>query len=184
METKVFRRNVSVIEVHKDSVFLGYYTGRDRNGVVHYDKRLSYAMVIKTNKGGEHILFNLNKFQGNEFSFTKVNCLESFITTYYDEYDEVNPKKEDEYYIIRIKKKSDMLSESFYLSKFDKKEASFESSLNIEKAIKTGDDSSRKIIYRLTCKHGDKNEFYREKLFIKKDREIIIIDSNHLRDGF
>ena len=183
METKVFRRNVSVIEVRKDSDFLGYYTGRDRNGVVHYDERLSKAMVIKTNKGCEHFLFNLNKFQGNEFSFTKVDCLESFITTYYDEYDEVNPKKVDLNYIIRLKKKADLLSEPSYLSKFDKKEKTFESSLNIEKAIMVGESHSERLLYHLTRKYGDKYEFYKEKLFIKKDREIIIIDGNHI-DSF
>ncbi len=38
METKVFRRFVYVIEVYKDSEFLGYYTGRDSQNNIHYDK--------------------------------------------------------------------------------------------------------------------------------------------------
>ena len=46
METKVFRRFVYVIEVYKDSEFLGYYTGRDSQNNIHYDKRVPNAMII------------------------------------------------------------------------------------------------------------------------------------------
>ena len=55
METKVYRRYVSIIKVHRNSEFLGYYTGRDKDNKVQYDKRLLNAMVIKTAKGVEHI---------------------------------------------------------------------------------------------------------------------------------
>jgi len=178
METKIYRRNVSVIEVHKDSVFLGYYTGRDRNGIIHYDERLSNAMVIKTIKGGEHIRMNLNKFHGDEFSFSMVVCMETFTTTYYDEYDEVDSKKAIAQYIIRIKNKSEILSEPSYLSKYDKKDISFDSSLNIEKAIMTGEHKAWITFRHLSRKYGNDYDFYLERLLVRKDREISIIDDN------
>ena len=61
METKVLRRVVSVIEVYKDSEFLGFYTGRDNQNKIHYDKSFASAMVIRTPKAGEHIFYNLEK---------------------------------------------------------------------------------------------------------------------------
>ena len=66
METKVYRRYVSVIKVHRDSEFLGYYAGRDKDNKVQYDKRLLNAMVIKTAKGVEHILHILSTYYSSE----------------------------------------------------------------------------------------------------------------------
>lgn len=177
METKVYRRYVSVIKVHRDSEFLGYYTGRDKNNKVQYDKRLSNAMVIKTAKGVEHILHILNLYYSSENTFTSFDGEESFTTTYYDEYDEVNPNKVDTYYIIRLKKKAELLSEPSYLSKYDKKECIFESSLNIEKAIMAGEYHSERMLYQLTCKYSDEYEFYKERMFISKDRELFLCDA-------
>ena len=175
METKVFRRFVYVIEVYKDSEFLGFYTGRDKQDIIHYDKSFASAMVIRTPKGGEHILYNLKKHHGDEFSFTKVDCMETFTTTYYDDYDNVNPKKVGAYYTIRIKSKTDILSEPGYLSKYDKTDNSFESSLNIEKAIMTGEYGSNKMLYHLSRKYEDKYVFYVDRLFVEKNRNIRII---------
>jgi len=176
METKIFRRNVSVIEVHRDSEFLGYYTGRDKNNKVQYDKRLLNAMVIKTAKGVEHILHILNHYYSRENTFILIDSLETFATTYYDEYDEVDPKKVDTYYVLKIKRKEDMLSEPCYLSMYDKKEISFESSINIEKAILTGEYRSNNLLYHLSRKYADKYEFYIERLFIRKTRDLQTID--------
>ena len=176
MKTKIFRRNVSVIEVHRDSKFLGYYTGRDKKDNIHFDNRLLYAMAIKTTKGGKHILYNLNKFHSDEYAFNAIDCLETFTTTYYDEYDEIAPEKVDAYFVLRIKKKDDMLSEPCYLSVYDKKEITFESSLNIEKAILTGEYRSNNMLYHLSRKYADKYEFYIERLFIWRTRELQTID--------
>lgn len=177
METKVYRRYVSVIKVHRDSEFLGYYTGRDKNNNVQYDNRLSNAMVIKTAKGVEHILHILNSYYSSENTFTPFEGEETFITTYYDEYDEVNTKKIDTYYIIRLKKKTDLLSEPSYLSKFDKKDWSFESSLNFEKAIMVGEYHSERMLYQLTRKYSDEYELYKERMFIRKNRELVLCDA-------
>ena len=176
METKVFRRNVSVMEIRKGSEFLGYYTGRDKKDNIHFDNRLLYAMVIKTTKGGEHILYNLNKFHSDEFTFNLIDCMESFATTYFDEYDEVNPKEVNTYNTIRIKKKTDLLSEPSYLSMYNKKDKTFESSLNIEKAILTGEYRSNNMLYHLSKKYADKYEFYVDRLFVRKTRTLEIID--------
>ena len=175
METKVYRRYVSVIKVHRDSEFLGYYAGRDKDNKVQYDKRLLNAMVIKTAKGVEHILHILSTYYSSENKFTPLDGEEAFTTIYYDEYDEVNPKKVNTYNTIRIKKKAELLSEPSYLSKFDKKDWSFESSLNIEKAIMTGEYGSNKMLYHLSRKYEDKYVFYVDRLFVEKNRNIRII---------
>ena len=177
METKVYRRYVSVIKVQRDSEFLGYYTGRDKNNKVKYDKRLLNAMVIKTAKGVEHILHILSTYYCSENTFTQLDGEESFTTTYYDEYDEVNTKNVNTYNTIRIKKKTDLLSEPSYLSKFDKKDWSFESSLNIEKAIMVGEHHSEKLLYHLTCKYDSEYEFYKERMFIRKNRELVLCEA-------
>ena len=175
METKVFRRFVYIIEVYKDSDFLGFYTGRDNQNNIHFDKSYSNVMVIRTPKGGEHILYNLKKHYGDEFSFTKLDCMETITTTYYDDYDDVNPKKVGAYYTIRIKSKTDMLSEPGYLSKYDKHDNSFESSLNIEKAILSGEYRLNNMVYHLSRKYADKYVFYVDRLFVEKNRDINII---------
>ena len=149
METKVYRRYVSVIKVHRDSEFLGYYAGRDKDNKVQYDKRLLNAMVIKTAKGVEHILHILSTYYSSENKFTPLDGEEAFTTIYYDEYDEVNPKK-------------DWI---------------FESSLNIEKAIMVGECHSGKLLYHLTRKYGNEYEFYKERLFIRKDRALVLYDA-------
>lgn len=177
METKVYRRYVSIIKVHRNSEFLGYYTGRDKDNKVQYDKRLLNAMVIKTAKGVEHILHILNHYYSGENTFTPFDGEEAFTTTYYDEYDEINPKIVDSYYIIRLKKKTDLLSDPSYLSKFDKKDCSFGSSLNIEKAIMVGEYHSGKLLYHLTRKYGSEYEFYKERIFIRKDRVLVLYDA-------
>lgn len=177
METKVYRRYVSVIKVHRDSEFLGYYAGRDKDNKVQYDKRLLNAMVIKTAKGVEHVLHILSTYYSSENKFTPLDGEEAFTTIYYDEYDEVNPKKVNTYNTIRIKKKAELLSEPSYLSKFDKKDWSFESSLNIEKAIMVGECHSGKLLYHLTRKYGNEYEFYKERLFIRKDRALVLYDA-------
>ena len=178
MEIKIFRRYGSVIEVHKDSEFLGYYMVQDRKYNIHYSLKLADAIVAKTAKYSEHRLFRLNKYHGDEFSFTNVDCMETFTTTYYDEYDKVNPKKVDAYYTIRIKNKTDMLSEPGYLKKYDKKDISYGSSLNIEKAIMTGEHKAWITAQHLSWKYGDDYDFYLERLFVKKDRGISIIDDD------
>lgn len=177
METKVYRRYVSVIKVHRDSEFLGYYTGRDKDNKVQYDNRLLNAMVIKTAKGVEHILHILNHYYSRENTFIPHDGEERFTTTYYDEYDEVNPKKVDTYYIIRLKKRTDQLSEPSYLSKFEKKDCSFESSLNFEKAIMVGEYHSERMLYQLTRKYSDEYELYKERMFIRKNRELVLCDA-------
>ncbi len=175
MESKVYRRYVFVIEVHRESEFLGYYTGRDKKGNIHFDNRLLYAMAFKTTKGGKHILYNLNKFHSVEYTFNPIDCLETITTTYYDEYDDIGPKKVDAYYVLRIKRKDEMLSEPYYLSVYDKKGITFESSLNIEKALLIGEHRSNILLYHLSRKYADKHEFYLDRLFIRKIREIQII---------
>ena len=176
METKVFRRNVSVIEIRKGSEFLGYYLGQDRNYNVHYSLKLADAIVAKTAKYSEHRLFRLNKYHGDEFSFKNVDCMETITTIYYDDYDVVDPKKVEAYYIVRIKNKKDMLSEPSYLSKYDKKDISFGSSLNIEKAIMIGEHKAWNTARYLSRKYEDEYDFFLERLFVRKDREISIIE--------
>ena len=108
--------------------------------------------------------------------FNPIDCLETFATTYFDEYDEIDPEKVDAYYVLRIKRKDDMLSEPCYLSVYDKKQITFESSLNIEKAILTGEHRSTILLYHLSRKYADKYEFYVDRLFIRKTRELQTID--------
>lgn len=176
METKVYRRHVSVIRVHRDSAFLGYYTGRDKDNKVQYDKRLQNAMVIKTAKGVEHILHILNNYYSSENTFTLLEGEESFTTTYYDEYDEVNLQKVNTYNTIRIRKKTELFSEPGFLSKFDMKDWSLQSSLNIEKAIMLGEYHSGKLLYHLTRKYGNEYEFYKERIFIRKARALVLCE--------
>jgi len=175
METKVLRRVVSVIEVYKDSEFLGFYTGRDNQDIIHYDKSFASAMVIRTPKGGEHILYNLEKHYGDEFSFKMVDCTGTYTTIYYDDYDGVRSNNTTAHFIIRIKSKSDMLSEPSYLSSYDKSDISFDSSLNIEKAKMTSKHKAWNVARQLSRKYGDEYYFYLERLFVRKDKEISII---------
>ena len=176
METKVIRRDVSVIEVHKDSEFLGFYTGQDREFKVHYSPKLTDAIVAKTAKFSEHRLSSLRKYHGDVFSFINVDCMEKLTTTYYDDYDERSPKKVNVFFIIRIRNKTDMLLEPSYLSKYDKNDISFESSLNIDKAIMTGERKAWYTARWLSRKYGDDYDFYLERLFVRKDKEISIIE--------
>lgn len=176
METKVYRRKVSVIEVHKDSEFLGYYTGRDRNDKLYYDKNLSNAMVIKTVKGIEHILYNLNKFHGSEFIFIAVCCSETFSSTYYDEYDDCDHSNLNTKQVVRVKYLADPLSEPTYLSDYNKAENTFAVSFDISKAVMLGKRGFG-ICRRLSQQYGDKFNFYQEPIFLKKERNIALSDN-------
>lgn len=176
MEKKILRRNVSVIEICKDSEFLGYYTGQDREFYVHYSLKLANAIVAKTAKYSEHKLSRLNKYHGNEFSFTKVDSMGTYTTTCYDDYDEVSSTRNaTALFIIKIKRKSDTLSEpSCYLSSYDKSDISFDSSHNIEKAKMTSKHKAWNVARQLSRKYGDEYYFYLERLFVRKDKEISI----------
>ena len=69
-----------------------------------------------------------------------------------------------------------MLSEPSYLSKYDKKDISFGSSLNIEKAIMIGEHKAWNTVRYLSRKYEDEYDFFLERLFVRKDREISIIE--------
>jgi hypothetical protein len=136
MIRKSYNRNVFVIEVRQADRILGYYAGKDRNCSIVL-KSLNDAMVIKTEKGIRHILTNLELNSGTDYSFKVVEAVENQSTFYYDEYD--NVKKLKPVYIIKVKEKSDALSDPSYIRDVDFKEGSFKHSYAIEKAMQLGE---------------------------------------------
>lgn len=173
MIRKIYSRNVFVIEVSQADNVIGYYTGKDK----HYSivvKSLNDAMVIKTEKGIRHILTNLEINNGTDYSFKVVEAVENQSTFYYDEYD--NVKKLKAVYIIKVKEKSDALSEPSYISDVDLKEGSFKHSYAIEKAMQLGEDRSSKTYRFLVERFSEKYDFYQETIFVKKERTIELRD--------
>ena len=173
MIRKIYSRNVFVIEVSQADNVIGYYAGKDRNHSI-VIKSLNDAMVIKTEKGIRHILTNLEINNGTDYSFKVVEAVENQSTFYYDEYD--NVKKLKPVYIIKVKEKSDALSEPGYISDVDFKEGSFKHSYAIEKAMKLGENRSLKTYKFLVERFSEMYDFYQETVFVKKERTIELID--------
>ena len=173
MIRKSYNRNVFVIEVRQADNALGYYAGKDRNYSI-VVKSLNDAMVIKTEKGIRHIFTNLEINYGSDYSFKVVEAVEKKSTYYFDEYDIV--KKLKPVYIIKVKEKSDALSEPSYISDVDFKEGSFKHSYAIEKAMQLGEDRSSKTYRFLVERFSEKYDFYQETIFVKKERTIELRD--------
>ena len=76
----------------------------------------------------------------------------------YDEYD--NVKKLKPVYIIKVKEKSDALSEPGYISDVDFKEGSFKHSYAIEKAMQLGEIRSSKTYRFLVERFSEKYDFF------------------------
>ena len=173
MIRKIYSRNVFVIEVSQADNVIGYYAGKDKNYSI-VVKSLNDAMVIKTEKGIRHILTNLDINYGTDYSFKVVEAVENQSTFYYDEYD--NVKKLKPVYIIKVKEKSDALSEPSYISDVDFKEGSFKHSYAIEKAMQLGENRSYKTYRFLVERFSEKYDFYQETIFVKKERTIELRD--------
>ena len=173
MIRKSYNRNVFVIEVSQADRILGYYAGKDRNYTI-VVKSLNDAMVIKTEKGIRHILTNLDINYGTDYSFKVVEAVENQSTFYYDEYD--NVKKLKAVYIIKVKEKSDILSEPSYISGVDFKGGAFKLSYAIEKAMLLGEYRSLKTYRFLVERFSEKYDFYQETVFVKKERTIELMD--------
>lgn len=173
MIRKSYYRNVFVIEVSQADNVLGYYAGKDKNYSI-VVKSLNDAMVIKTGKGIRHIFTNLENNYGSDYSFKVVEAVENQSTYYYDEYDHV--KKLKPVFIIKVKEKSDVLSEPSYISNVDFKEGSFKHSYAIEKAMLLGENRSFKTYRFLVERFSEKYDFYQETIFVKKERTIELRD--------
>ena len=176
METSVVRRSVYIVEMRRGTVFLGYYSGGSKNGIANYDFDLLKAMVYKNSKGGEHALFKLRKLNSEEFSFKLIECVEECSTTFYDEYDEIKKGKLESRVYIRVKDKSDPLSEPGYLTEYHNNNAErmFDFSLDINKALYYRTTTAYSTVRNLIRLFGDKYDFYKERLYLKEERNLII----------
>lgn len=172
MIKKNYGRKVFLIEVSLNNKVLGYYAGKDRDYRI-IVKGIDDAMMFKNEKSVRHNVAHQDRYNNGGFVFRAIEAEETKTKIYYDEYD--NVEQMNALYTIRIKVKSDMLLEPGYLSKYDKTDNSFESSLNIEKAIMTGEYGSNKMLYHLSRKYEDKYVFYVDRLFVEKNRNIRII---------
>ena len=178
MKKKVIRRNVYVVEMWRDTEFLGYCTRGHIDGKAKTNMNLQKAEVYKTAHGGEHRLFTLRKFNSEEYSFKLVECLETITKTIYDEYDDIKKGKMEGINFIRIKDKSDSLSEPSFLSEYQNNanERSFAFSLDIRKAICFRKRGYYKILQILTKNYGERYVFYREHYYLQEDRDICVIE--------
>ncbi len=176
MEIKVVRRSVFIVEMRKGTDFFGYYSGGSNNGITNYDVDLLKAIVYKNSKGGEHALFKLKKMNSEEFSFRLIECIEECYTTFYDEYDEIKRGKLESRVYIRVKDKSDPLSEPGYLTEFhnNKAERMFDFSLDINNALYYCTTTAYSTVRNLLRLFGDKYDFYKERLYLKEERKLII----------
>ena len=176
MIKKNYGRKVFLIEVSLNNKVLGYYAGKDRDYRI-IVKGIDDAMLFKNEKSVRHNVAHQERYNNSGFVFRAIEAEETKTKIYYDEYDNVEQMKA--LYNIRIKVKSDMLSELGYLSKYDKHDNSFESSLNIEKAIMSGQYRINNMLYHLSRKYADKYVFYVDRLFVYKNRDIKIISNRN-----
>ena len=178
MIKKVISKNVFVVEMWRNTEFLGYCKGGHVDGIAKTNMNLLKATVYNTAHAGEHRIFTLRKFNSEEYTFKLVECIETITMTFYDEYDDIKRGKMEGINFIRIKDKSDSLSEPAFLSEYhnNANERSFASSLDIRKAICFRKGGYFKILQTLTKNYGERYGFYREKYYLQEDRNINVIE--------
>lgn len=175
MVEKKQNRSLYVIEVYEQSQFLGFYAGKDDENNLLYGE-LNNASTIKSDKAAEHILNHLIKYDGDRYSFKKRMTFEVRKTTYYDEYEEPEWQGQKGFhFIIRVKQKSDMISEPAFVCEFDKATGAFKTSYRISKAQLYTNKRAKNICERLSSIHSDIYLFYPERIYIKEERAIELI---------
>ena len=171
MIRKNYSRRVFVIEISQAGQVLGYYAGKDKDYHILISS-LNDAIVFKTEKSVRHNVTHQEKYDDETHSFRVVEADEIQSTIYYDEYDNVRKLKPT--YVIRVKDKSDILSEPSFVTNFDTKEETFKHSYAIEKALAFGEPRSWKLFRFLQERFSDRYDFYQEPVFIKRERNIVL----------
>ncbi len=178
MIKKIISKNIFVVEMWKDTDFLGYCSGGHVNGIAKTNMNLLKATIHETKLKGEHRIYILRKFNKEEYSFKLVECIETITMTFYEKYDDFKRGKTKGVNFIRIKDNSDPLSEPSFLCKYhnNAKELSFTSSLDISKAICYRKSGYYSVLQNLTRNYGDKYSFNREHFYLQEDRGICVIE--------
>lgn len=181
MITKVINKTAYAVEMWRDSEFLGYYSGGHHDGIAKPHMDLLKAEIYEKIERCEHMLLKLIRFNSEEYSFKMVECLETVTMTYFDQYDDRRKKGKTESKVyIRIKDKSDPLSEPGFLSeyRYNSNERSFCSTLDINKALSFGYSAAFSVCNALSKDYDEKYEFYRERFHLKKDKFIVVISKS------